>query len=136
MRIIQQGSGPFNVAATPPERVRAIFDSDTLAGQVIYITSSGHVDLAQGNGRPQDFAVGIATQNVAAGQFGEYIPVGPITVDTWSLTPGSVYYLSPSSPGGMTTTYPSTIGQFVVVLGTASTPNQLSLSIHWMLEHS
>jgi hypothetical protein len=78
--------------------------------------------------------VGIATQDVAAGQVGEYVSVGPVSCASWSLTPGSVYYLSPSVAGSLTTVYPDNSGEFVVILGAATTPTQLNLQIHWMLE--
>ena len=115
--------------------MEAIFDSNTLKGQVVYISGDGHVDLAQANAGATATAVGIAIQDVTAGQSGEYIPVGPVSCETWSLTPGTVYYLDPSTLGGMTATYPTTPGHFVVILGAASTPTQLNTSIHWMLEH-
>lgn len=114
--------------------MEAIFDSDTAAGQVIYISGDGHVDLAQANAGSTTTASGIAIQDVASGQTGEYIPVGPVTCETWSLSPGSVYYLSPSVAGGMTTTYPDSSGQFVIILGAAATTTQLNLEIHWMME--
>lgn len=116
--------------------VTAIFDSNTLAGQVIYISGDGHVDLAQANGRPQTRAIGISARDVVAGQAGEYIPVGPVSCESWNLSAGSVYYLDPSTPGGMTTTYPTASGLFVVILGVATSEKQLSLSIHYLLEQS
>lgn len=134
MRDIQHRPGPFNAVTLPPNSVTAIFDSDTSKGSVIYISGDGHVDLAQADDGVTATAAGIASQDVLAGQSGEYIPVGPVTCETWSLSPGSVYYLSPSLAGGMSTTYPT--AGFVVILGEATTPTQLNLGIHWMLEQS
>ena len=111
----------------------AIFDSNTSAGEVLYISGDGHVDLAQGNGEPQALAVGIAIADVLAGETGEYITVGPVTCDTWNLTPGTVYYLDPALPGQLTDVFPNTIGDHVVILGAAATPTQLNLKIHWAL---
>jgi hypothetical protein len=117
-------------------KMQAIFDSNTTAGAVVYVSGDGHVDLAQANPGNIDgaTAVGIATADVLAGQTGDYIPVGPITVDTWNLTPGTVYYLSPDVPGGMTTTYPDNPGEFVIILGAAATSTQLNINIHYMVE--
>ncbi len=123
----QLGGGGGGASVTS----EAIFDSNTSAGEVIYVSGDGHVDLAQANSEPQTLAVGIAIADVLAGEVGEYITVGPVTVDTWTLTPGTVYYLDPDVPGGMTSTYPTTIGDFVVILGAAATPTQLNLEIHW-----
>ncbi len=111
----------------------AVFDSNTSAGEVVYVSGDGHVDLAQANGEPQALAVGIATADVVAGQTGEYIPVGPVSCDTWNLVPGNVYYLDPDRPGGMTNTFPNTIGNHVVILGAAATSTQLNLKIDWAI---
>lgn len=114
--------------------MEAIFDSNTEQGDVVYVSGDGHVDLALADDVETATAVGIAIQDVLAGQSGQYIPVGPVTCETWTLTPGSVYYLSPTTPGGMTTTYPDTAGQFVIILGAAASTTQLNLEIHWMGE--
>lgn len=128
--LAEQGSGGGSVT------MQAIFDSDTSAGEVLYISGDGHVDLAQANNYLTATAVGIATEDVAAGQTGDYIPVGPVTCETWNLTPATVYYLDPDVAGGITSTYPDESGQFVVILGAAATPNQLNLSIHYFLEQA
>ncbi|BBO34220.1 hypothetical protein [Lacipirellula parvula] len=119
-----------------PEKITAICDSDTPKGAVLYVSSGGHVDLACANGRPQTRAIGIATAAASAGQPVEYITVGPVSCETWSLTPGIVHYLDPAIPGGITAVYPTTVGQFVVVLGVATTTTSLNLSIHYHLEQS
>lgn len=116
--------------------MEAIFDSNTLMGDVVYISGDGHVDLAQADNGVTATAVGVAIQDVMAGGTGEYIPVGPVTCATWSLSAGTVYFLDPSTPGGMTATYPTTPGHFVVILGAAASSTQLNLEIHWMLEQS
>lgn len=126
----QLGGGGGGASVT----TEAIFDSNTSAGQVVYVSGDGHVDLAQADNYLTATAVGIATQDVLAGETGEYITVGPVTTDTWTLTAGTVYYLDPAVPGGMTTTYPDNSGEFVVILGAAATSTQLNLEIHWMLE--
>lgn len=115
--------------------VSATFDSNTSKGEVVYISGDGRVNLAQADTEPRAYAIGIATQDVAAGHPGEYLINGPVTCETWALTPGAVYYLDPSTPGGMTTVYPEDTGTFVVILGTAATPTQLHLNIHYMLEN-
>jgi hypothetical protein len=114
----------------------AIFDSPTEAGMAVYISGDGHVDLALADNVDTATAVGIAIADVAEGQPGEYATTGPVVNPNWNLVPGSVYYLSPTTPGGLTATYPTTPGHFVVILGAAATPTQLNLEIHWMLEQS
>lgn len=135
MKTIQTGSGPFMVATTlpPATTTPATFDSDALKGNVVYVSGDGHVDLALGTGYPQSLAIGLATADTLAGNDGEVITSGPFNNEAWSLTPGTVYYLSPSSPGGMTDTFPSTVGDHVIILGAALTPTQLKIDIHWAL---
>ena len=56
-------------------------------------------------------------------------PVGPFTNATWTLTVGTRYYLSPTTPGEITSTAPSTPGQYIVPMGTASDVTKLSISV-------
>lgn len=116
----------------------AVCDSPAAVGGVVYISGVGHVDLAlaaqddDSDQRPN--AVGIIT--AVNGTAVTYRTQGPVDNPAWSLTPGKMYYLSPTVPGGVTDVYPETAGQFVVILGFAATATQLVLSIHYMLEQS
>lgn len=126
--LLAAGGGSGSVAT------QAIFDSNTAAGEVVYISGDGHVDLAQADDGITATAVGIAIEDVLAGETGRYVTVGPVDCETWSLVAGSIYYLDPATPGGMTTTYPDNSGEFVIILGAASKPTQLNLSIHYFLQ--
>lgn len=117
----------------------ATADSQMTIGDVIYASGNGHVDLAVaspavGDERAKAFAFGIVTS--VKGSTVKYRTTGVVENPNWSLTPQEVYYLSPTVPGGMTSTYPSESGQFVVILGVATSPTQLALNIHWMLEQA
>jgi len=113
--------------------IAAIFDSNTSKGQVVYISGDGHVDLAHASADPQARAIGLALSAVIAGQAGEYLTSGPMTNDSWSLTPGAMYYLDPAVPGAITSTCPTANGQYVIIIGFATTPTQLNIAIHWAL---
>lgn len=115
------------------EPVHAIFDSDAQKGDLVYVSGNGHVDLAVGTGFPQSHAIGVAAQDVTAGQSGDVITGGPFTSENWSLTPGTVYFLSATTPGALTATAPNSIGNHVIILGAATTDAQLNLEIHWAL---
>lgn len=121
--VVESGSAP----------VAAIFDSITVRGDVLYVSSGGHVDLAQADGEPQALAVGIALESVSAGQAGAYRTNGVVSNPGWSLVPGAVYYLSPSVAGGMTDAFPNSVGDHVVILGAALSATELNLNIHWAL---
>lgn len=110
-----------------------IFDSFAPMGALVYVSADGHVDLAIGTGLPQATAVGMAIEDVAAGAVGRYATSGPVTNPNWSLSAGSVYYLSTTVAGGMTPTFPNTIGDHVVILGAATDAQTISLKIDWAL---
>jgi len=113
------------------ETIEAIFDSSADKGHAVFVSSSGHVDLAQANAEPDALAIGLAAAPVLSGQPGEIITSGPFTNDEWSLTPMSVYYLDPNVAGGITATYPTDVGDFVIIMGVAITATQINLEIHW-----
>jgi hypothetical protein len=52
-----------------------------------------------------------------------------ITTGGAGLTVGSVFYLDPTTPGNITSTVPSTSGQYVVTIGTALSTTQLDIQI-------
>ena len=116
---------------TGAEPIDAIFDSTAEKGHVVYVSSSGHVDLAQANGEPQSLAIGLAADAVTAGNTGEVITSGPFTNEAWNLTPGSVYYLDPDNPGELTATFPDSLGDRVCIVGAAITDKQINIEIHW-----
>ena len=113
---------------------QAVFDSNADKGAVVYISSSGHVDLAQANGEPQALAIGLAAADVADGATGRYVTSGPFTNEAWNLTPGAVYYLDPSTPGVLTSTFPDAMGNRVCIVGAAITSIQINIDIHWVGE--
>lgn len=134
--IVPRGS-PFQGIASVdiPQPVAAIFDSDASTGDVLYVASDGHVDLAQADAGERFTAVGMSLANVASGMAGTYQTTGIITKSGWGLEPGRVYYLDPSVPGGITTTYTDEPGTFVVILGNALNEDQLNLNIHYFGEN-
>jgi len=112
--------------------VPAIFDSLMFRGQVVYISGDGHVDLALAQGSanaPSAMAVGFALDTTNAGQAGNYITNGVIENESWNLTPGIPYYLSPTVPGGITPDYPTTFGDYVIIVGFAATEKSLVINI-------
>jgi hypothetical protein len=127
-----KGDSGETIVVGSVEKFSATFDSDALKGNVVYISGDGHVDLALGTGYPQSLAIGLAAADTVAGP-GEVITSGPFANEAWNLTPGTVYYLSPTVPGGMTATFPNTVGDHVIILGAAITPTQINLEIHWAL---
>ena len=115
----------------------ATADSQMTIGDVIYSSGNGHVDLAEAGPDVTSMkarAFGMVTS--VKGSTIKYRTTGVVENPNWSLTPQTVYYLSPTVPGGLTSTYPTASGQFVVIVGVATSPTQLAVNIHWMLEQS
>lgn len=64
---------------------------------------------------------------------GEIQTSGPFFNEAWNLTPGVPYYLSPSVPGAITDIYPTTLGDYVVIVGFAADHKTLIINIHHAL---
>lgn len=115
----------------------ATADSQMAIGDVVYSSGNGHVDLAEASPAVNSLkarAFGMVTN--VKGSVIKYRTTGVVENPNWSLEPQTVYYLSPTVPGGLTSTYPTASGQFVVIVGVATSPTQLAMNIHWMLEQS
>jgi hypothetical protein len=111
-------------------------DSTTKIGSPLYLTGAGHVDLAQANAAGTVQVVGLALEVVAAGFSCNYISEGSIERSNWSgisgtasLSPGATYFLDPSTAGRITTTAPTTAGQYVVRVGRAVNTTTLDIEI-------
>ena len=115
-------------------QIAATFDSNTARGSVVRVSGAGHVDLAIANATDADaLAVGLAIETVASGESGHYVNSGTVSNPSWNWTPGAALYLSPTSAGEMTETFPNEIGNRVVICGTALSPTEIAVGIHWGL---
>lgn len=111
--------------------VTAIADGVVTIGDVIRVSGAGTVTRAIASGTDADAtAVGIVT--AVDGAEVKYVTAGHATVPG-PLTPGAVYYLSTTVPGGMTTTFPNTPGDRVVILGAATDVDAINVKIDWAL---
>jgi len=101
-------------------------------------TTSGHFDLARADaagtasvfGLVFDTSIASAGTGIVqvAGRFeattGQW---DVVTGQSGGLTSGSVYYLDPATAGKLTTTKPTTPGQFVVQVGIALSTTELAI---------
>jgi hypothetical protein len=109
-------------------------------GQPVYTKSNGNVDLAQADagatvevlGLVRDSSIAAAasgaiqTDGVLSATTGQW---DTVTGETGGLTAGAVYYLDPSTPGTLTQTAPTTVGQFVVRVGRAISTTEMEISV-------
>lgn len=118
--------------------VSAIFDANTQSGMAVYVSGDGHVDLAQADASATTLPiVGLAYENVLADGEGTYQTFGQLTLEDWTdvigsqfLNPGSVYFLSDTDAGHLTTSEPEDVGDYVVIVGTALTQTTFNIEIH------
>lgn len=114
--------------------------SPIVIGNAVYAKSDGDVDLARANaqgtvqveGLVKDASIAAAaagivqTDGVLVATTGEW---DAVTGGSGGLTPGSAYYLSATTAGMLTTTAPSSAGQFVVRIGLAISATEMDISI-------
>ena len=117
--------------------ISAIFDANTQPGMAVYVSSNGHVDLAQADDITTSVPVGLAIEPVLATGTGDYITCTQLTLEDWTavigtqfLTPGSIYFLSETDAGLMTVDAPDQTGDFVIIMGSALTQTTFNIEIH------
>lgn len=114
-----------------PERVG--FDATTFEdvtdGAALYMrTSDGQVGLAQADGTQDEaIVVGFADDDATSGNTVKVLVAGLLD-DQTGIDPGDVYFLS-TTAGEITTTPPSTAGQFVTRVGEGATATEFSIQL-------
>lgn len=106
-------------------------------GQVVYVDGAGSVNLAKADNETTAKAIGLVEDaSIATLDTGMILTDGTLTSSDWTsvtgsaiLTPGSVYFLSDTTAGQITTTPPTLSGSFVVRIGTAISTTTLEVSI-------
>ena len=114
-------------------------DATLIAGNVVYTTAADHVGKAKADAAGTAFGVGLATAAITSAAAGIIQYNGIVTLSTaqWDvafgttggLTFNTTYYLSPTTAGLGTGTCPTTVGQYVVILGKAISTTELLLNI-------
>lgn len=99
------------------------------AFQVVRSSGDGQITPAQATSQAGSDVIGIATAGGGIGASVQYQTVGAVDYTPGGLTPGAIYYLSATTAGAITTTAPSTAGQYVVVIGKATAADKLVLQI-------
>lgn len=105
-------------------------------GQVVFVSSSGSVNLANNTAEATAKAIGVVEDaSIASTTSGSILTDGAITVADWTaiagaptLTAGSVYFLD-GVDGNITTIPPILAGSYVVRIGTAISTTTLEVSI-------
>lgn len=114
----------------------AITDNLTKVGNPLYLTGAGHVNLAQANAAGTTQVVGLSQSDYTVGQACNYLTEGRIERTDWTIVAGTIdlsigatYFLDPNTAGYITTTAPTTAGQYVVRVGRAIDARTLDIEI-------
>lgn len=102
-------------------------------GQAVYVSSGTDVDLAQADAASTSIVLGLVKDLSVASAGEVQIQLdGVIEQSDWTTVTGSAslsinskYYLSESTAGSLTTTAPSSVGQYVVEVGVALSATEL-----------
>lgn len=98
-------------------------------GQVVYISAANTVKLAKADAASTALAIGVvADASIAAGNPGGVKTAGVLS-GLATLTAGAAYYLSAATGGLLTSTAPSTAGQYVVKAGIAVSTTEFQINI-------
>lgn len=116
----------------------AVAGENLTAGQLVYISIGNPTDPGRTAGRIYKLDVSAANQsfrgNFAGAVISNVSTAGTVTVvyngfyNYGSLTAGDIYYADPSTPGGITSTAPTSAGEKILPVGTATDANLLLLS--------
>ncbi len=106
-------------------------------GQPVYIQGANMVDLALADAKATSGVIGlVADASIDSSAVGTILTDGILTSTDWTavvgeatLTVGSVYFLSDTVAGTLTTTAPTTTGSFVTRVGTAISTTTLEVTI-------
>lgn len=108
-------------------------------GSPVYISSSQNVSLANANSNTTYNLIGLAQYNISTSTTGFIQSAGVLTATTteWDsvtggsggLTAGSIYYLSDSTAGRLTSTAPTTLNHWVCEVGTALNSTELLINL-------
>ena len=107
-------------------------------GQPVYIIAADTVDLALADAKATSGVIGLVLDDtIASSAIGTILTDGILTSTDWTaavgaatLTAGSVYFLSDTTVGTLTTTAPTTAGSFLTRVGTAISTTTLEVTIN------
>ncbi len=109
------------------------------AGMVVYVSTNDTVNKAKADSGSTAKPVGLCAADIASSAVGPVQDSGVLSLTTtqWDavagttggLTAGTLYYLSAATAGSITSTAPSTVGQYVIQIGLALSTTELKIDI-------
>lgn len=129
---IQQIQSGDTLDATVSETEGQTYTNDDVGshvlGEFVYIDAADGVKKAKADASGTAKAIAAATATITTGTTGVYQTSGTLAGLT-GLTAGAPYYLSAATAGAITSTAPSTLGQYVQRVGLATSTTELLINI-------
>lgn len=108
-------------------------------GTPTYADGNDTVDAAQADALTTASVIGLCKADIPTATEGAIVANGEVEATTgeWDtitggsggLVAGTIYYLDPTTPGMLTVTAPSTVGQYIVQIGTAVSATKMNVEI-------
>lgn len=103
---------------------------ETLAiGDLLYVQSNGKAYKAQANAVATSMVIGMCDRVAILDDEISILQIGSVINVGWSLTVGTLYYLSPGIAGAITETPPTMSGYYVIPVGVATSATKLAISL-------
>jgi len=123
-----------------PGILNRTYTSAAVIGQAVYVDGAGSVDLAQADAAATKDVLGLCFDtSVAAAASGGVITTGILTATTgqWDavtgqvggLTAGAKYWLDETTPGSLTPTAPTVVGDYVAPVGKALSTTEFEVDV-------
>ncbi len=103
---------------------QSVADVTMPAYSVVYVSSEGHVALADASALATGAAAGMTLHEVATGGFVSWRAFGVVEQIGWGLTPNSRYFLS-TNAGEILTAPVDASGNIAIIVGDALSVNEL-----------
>ena len=103
----------------------SVADEAMTAGDVVYVTSEGHIGLADASDAAKYEPAGIILQDCVAGQTVLWSAGGVVKIEDWGLTPDRLYFLDASTPGGLVLTPVDAEDNAAIIVGKALSAEEL-----------
>jgi len=145
-QVRQLGTGETLDAVVSAKEVVTIASASGVtmnAGDVVYINSSGALNLANASATASKYPIGFVrgeddgtTSNISGGSNIEVQTDGSFVLSDWTnvlgattLSPGTKYYLSSATAGNITATAPTSSNHFIVPIGRAISTTAMYIEI-------
>lgn len=138
-RLQQLQSGDTLAGASETGQINQTAAAALIAGQAVYTSGNDAVNKAKADASGTKDVLGLATAAISSSASGQIQCNGILALTTgqWDalcgttggLTANAVYFLSPTTAGLLTSTVPTTAGQYVCEVGRALSTTELLIDI-------